>query len=71
MRVTGWGTSWGDRHTARMSELEARHRAQRIITSESAGRIWLDFAIDLLYLARREIFDDIWAEQMGIGLHGH
>ena len=51
-----------------MNELEARHRAQRILTGEGAGRIWLDFAIDLLYLARREIFDDIWAELRGLVL---
>ena len=42
MRVLGWETSWGDRHTARMSEVEALSRAQRIVTGEGAGRLWLD-----------------------------
>ena len=66
MRVPGWGTSWGDRHVARVRELDALFRAHRILNGEGTGRIWVDFMVDMLYLARREIFDDIWAEQRGL-----
>ena len=56
MRVLGWETSWGDRHTARMSEVEVLSRAQRIVTGKGAGRLWLGFAMDLLYLERSRLY---------------
>ena len=62
MRVLGWETSWGDRHTARMSEVEALSRAQRIVTGEGAGRLWLDFAMDLLYLERSRLYQQYWPQ---------
>ena len=50
----------------RVNELDVRFRAHRILTGEGTGRIWVDFMVDILYLARRAAVEDAWAELRGL-----
>ena len=64
----GWNTNWADRHMIRVGELDTRFRAHRILTGEGTWRIWVDFMVDILYLARRAALEEAWAEQRGLVL---
>ena len=52
----------------RVRELDVRFRPHRILTGEGTGRIWVDFMVDILYLARRAAIEEAWAEQRGLVL---